>query len=78
MNNLRICKALSLCFITISLAGCQAASTSHVEKSLAKELDAQMQVPEPQTAPELEAAVSDYLLAGEITKPSDTLFSADK
>jgi len=78
MNNLRICKALSLCFITISLAGCQAPVSSHVEKSLAKELDAQMRVPEPQTAPELEAAVSDYLLAGEMAKPNDTLFSADK
>ncbi|MFQ3206553.1 MAG: MSHA biogenesis protein MshL [Glaciecola sp.] len=80
MNNLRICKALSLCFIAIALAGCQAAKGSHVEKSLAKELDAQMQLPEPQPqpAPELEAAVSDYLLAGEMTKPSDTLFTADK
>jgi len=80
MNNLRICKALSLCFIAISLAGCQSAKSSHVEKSLAKELDAQMQMqlPEPQPAAELEAAVSDYLLAGEVTKPSDTLFTADK
>jgi MSHA biogenesis protein MshL len=78
MNNLRICKALSLCFIAISLAGCQSAKSSHVEKSLAKELDAQMQLPEPQPAAELEAAVSDYLLAGEVTKPSDTLFTADK
>lgn len=79
MNNLRICKALSLCFIAISLAGCQSTgSSSHVEKSLAKELDAQMQVPEPQAAPELEAAVSDYLLAGEITTPTNTLFAADK
>ncbi|MFT4731828.1 MAG: MSHA biogenesis protein MshL [Gammaproteobacteria bacterium] len=80
MNNLQICKALSLCFIAISLAGCQAAKSSHVEKSLAKELDAQMrmQMPEPQPAPELEAAVSDYLLAGEMTKPSDTLFTSDK
>jgi MSHA biogenesis protein MshL len=80
MNNLRICKALSLCFIAISLAGCQSAKSSHVEKSLAKELDAQMQMqlPEPQPAAELEAAVSDYLLAGEVTKPSNTLFTADK
>jgi MSHA biogenesis protein MshL len=80
MNNLRICKALSLCFIAISLAGCQAAKSSHVEKSLAEELDAQMQLqlPEPQPAAELEAAVSDYLLAGEVTEPSDTLFTADK
>lgn len=78
MNNLRICKALSLCFIAISLAGCQSTGNSHVEKSLAKELDAQMQLPEPQPAPELAAAVSDYLLAGETTKPSDTLFAADK
>jgi len=79
MNNLRICKALSLCFIAISLAGCQSTgSSSHVEKSLAKELDAQMQVPEQQAAPELEAAVSDYLLAGEITTPTNTLFAADK
>jgi MSHA biogenesis protein MshL len=71
---------LSLCFIAISLAGCQSAKSSHVEKSLAKELDAQMQMqlPEPQPAAELEAAVSDYLLAGEVTKPSDTLFTADK
>ncbi len=80
MNNLRICKALSLCFIAIALAGCQSAKSSHVEKSLAKELDAQMQLPEPQPqpVPELEAAVSDYLLAGEMTKPSNTLFTADK
>jgi MSHA biogenesis protein MshL len=78
MNNLRICKALSLCFITISLAGCQAPVSSHVEKSLANELDAQMRELEPQPAPELEAAVSDYLLAGEMAKPNDTLFSADK
>ncbi len=78
MNNLRICKDLSLCFIAISLAGCQSASQSHVEKSLAAELDAQMQLPEPQPAPELEAAVSDFLLAGETTKPSNTMFSADK
>ena len=78
MNNLRICKALSLCFIALSLAGCQSTGNSHVEKSLAKELDAQMQLPEPQAAPELAAAVSDYLLAGEIPKPSDTLFAADK
>lgn len=80
MNNLRICKALSLCFIAISLAGCQStgSNSSHVEKSLAKELDAQMQVPTQQAAPELEAAVSDYLLAGEITTPTDTLFAADK
>jgi len=78
MNNLRICKALSLCFIAVSLAGCQVPVNSHVEKSLAQELDAQMQLPEPQPVPELEAAVSDYLLAGEITTPSDTLFTADK
>lgn len=78
MNNLRICKALSLCFIAISLVGCKATTNSHVERSLASELDAQMQVPEIQPAPELEAAVSDYLLAGEITKPSNTLFVADK
>ncbi|MFT5543353.1 MAG: MSHA biogenesis protein MshL, partial [Arenicella sp.] len=78
MNNLRICKALSLCFIALSLAGCQSASQSHVEKSLAAELDAQMQLPEPQPALELEAAVSDFLLAGETTKPSNTMFSADK
>jgi MSHA biogenesis protein MshL len=78
MNNLRICKALSLCFITISLAGCQAPVSSHVEKSLANELDAQMRELEPQPAPELEAAVSNYLLAGEMAKPNDTLFSADK
>jgi MSHA biogenesis protein MshL len=80
MNNLRICKALSLCFIAIALAGCQATKSSHVEKSLAKELDAQMrtEVPEPQPAAELESAVSDYLLAGETAKPSDTLFTADK
>jgi MSHA biogenesis protein MshL len=82
MNNLRFCKALSLCFIAIALAGCQAAKSSHVEKSLAKELDAQMQMqfqlPDPQPAPELEAAVSDYLFAGEMTKPSDTLFTANK
>lgn len=78
MNNLRICKALSLCFIAVSLAGCQAPVSSHVEKSLAKELDAQMRAPEPQPTPELEAAVSDYLLAGETAKPNDTLFSADK
>jgi MSHA biogenesis protein MshL len=78
MNNLRICKALSLCFIAVSLAGCQAPVSSHVEKSLAKELDAQMRVPEPQPNPELEAAVSDYLLAGETAKPNNTLFLADK
>jgi MSHA biogenesis protein MshL len=78
MNNLRICKALSLCFIAVSLAGCQAPVSSHVEKSLARELDAQMRAPEPQPSPELEAAVSDYLLAGETAKPNDTLFSADK
>jgi MSHA biogenesis protein MshL len=78
MNNLRICKALSLCFIAVSLAGCQAPVSSHVEKSLAKELDAQMRVPEPRPTPELEAAVSDYLLAGETAKPNNTLFLADK
>jgi MSHA biogenesis protein MshL len=78
MNNLRICKALSLCFIAVSLAGCQAPVSSHVEKSLAKELDAQMRAPEPQPNPELEAAVSDYLLAGETAKPNNTLFLADK
>ncbi|PKI00757.1 pilus (MSHA type) biogenesis protein MshL [Glaciecola sp. 33A] len=73
-----MCKALSLCFIAVSLAGCQAPVSSHVEKSLAKELDAQMRAPEPQPNPELEAAVSDYLLAGETAKPNNTLFLADK
>ena len=78
MNSLRIGKALSLCFIAISMAGCQTTGNSHVEKSLAAELDAQLQVPEKKVEPELEAAVSDFLLAGDAPSKQSDMFIAEK
>ncbi|MDT0582236.1 MULTISPECIES: pilus (MSHA type) biogenesis protein MshL [Alteromonadaceae] len=78
MNSLRIGKALSLCFIAISMAGCQTTDNSHVEKSLAAELDAQLQVPEKKVEPELEAAVSDFLLAGDAPSKQSDMFIAEK
>ncbi|MBF7073690.1 pilus (MSHA type) biogenesis protein MshL [Glaciecola sp. MH2013] len=80
MNSLRIGKALSLCFIAISLAGCQTSGKSHVETSLAKQLDEELARSQAlqEVQPELAAAVSDYLLAGEQQGRNETLFAADK
>jgi MSHA biogenesis protein MshL len=60
------------------MAGCQATGGSHVEKSLAAELDAQLQVPEKKVEPALEAAVSDFLLAGDAPSKQSDMFIAEK
>ena len=83
MNSLRISKALSLCCIAVVLAGCQSSGKSHVENSLSSQLleetaRAQAAQAAQQAKPELEAAVSDFLLSGDQSAPQETLFAPDK
>ena len=83
MNSLRISKALSLCCIAVVLAGCQSSGKSHVENSLSSQLleetaRAQAAQAAQQAKPELEAAVSDFLLSGDRSEPREALFAPDK